>query len=86
MERGVKMGIEFQILDWIQSTRSPEGDVLMCFFSKLGNAGMLWIAAAVVLVIIPRTRKTGIIMMAALIIDLILCNGILKNLIGRVRL
>lgn len=57
----------------------------MCFVTKLGDAGMIWIALAVILLIIPKTRKTGIVMLAALCIDLILCNGILKNLFARIR-
>ena len=40
---------------------------------------------AVVLLILPKTRKTGIIVAAALLMDLILCNLILKNLVARVR-
>lgn len=79
------MAVEFQILDWIQNIRTPAGDAFMCFVTKLGNAGMIWIIAAIVLAVIPRTRKAGIMMMAALLLDLVVCNGILKNLVGKVR-
>ncbi len=37
------------------------------------------------MLILPKTRKTGIIVAAALLMDLILCNLILKNLVARVR-
>lgn len=74
-----KMGIEFRILDFLQGMRIPAGDAVMCFITKLGNAGMIWIVLAVILLLIPKTRKTGIVMMAALCIDLVVCNGILKN-------
>ena len=79
------MGIEFRILDFIQGMRTPVGDAVMCFITKLGNAGMIWIVLAVILLLIPKTRKTGIIILAALCIDLVVCNGILKNLFARIR-
>lgn len=61
------------------------GAALMCFITQLGDAGMIWIVLAVILLLIPKTRKTGIVIMAALCIDLVLCNGILKNLFARMR-
>lgn len=57
----------------------------MCFITKLGDAGIIWIGLAVILLLLPKTRKTGLVMMAALCIDLIVCNGILKNLFARLR-
>lgn len=79
------MGIEIQILDWIQNIRTPFGDIIVPFISGLGNAGIIWIALTLVLLVIPKTRRSGLIMALALIADLILCNGILKNLIARTR-
>lgn len=79
------MGIELHILDAIQSIRTPISDVLMPLISKLGDAGAIWILLAVILIIIPKTRKSGAILAAALLVDLILCNGLLKNLVRRVR-
>lgn len=77
--------MEIQILDQIQNMRNPIGDAIMCFITSLGNAGWIWIVLAAVLLVYPKTRKTGCIVAAALIFDLILCNGILKNLIARTR-
>lgn len=76
---------ELRILDFIQSLRTPFGDTVMPLVSKLGNAGMIWILLALVLLIVPRTRKYGIVVAAALIVDVILCNGILKPLFRRIR-
>lgn len=61
------------------------GDAVMCFITKLGDAGIIWIVLAVILLLLPKTRKTGLVMMAALCIDLVVCNGILKNLFARIR-
>ena len=77
--------MELQLLDMIQKLRSPVGDALMCFFSSLGNAGIIWIIAAVILLAFPKTRRSGMILAVALVADVILCNGILKNLFARVR-
>lgn len=93
--------IELMILDWIQNIRTPIGDAVMCFITKLGDTGIIWIVLAVILLLLPKTRKpcggislwpfgqdtrkTGLVMMAALCIDLVMCNGILKNLFARIR-
>lgn len=77
--------VEIRILDWIQCLRTPIGDKVMCFITSLGNAGIIWICLAVVLLLIPRTRKSGFIVMSALVLDVILCNGILKHVFARVR-
>lgn len=76
---------ELRILDLIQSLRTPFGDAVMPLVSKLGNTGMIWILLAVILLILPRTRKYGIVVAAALIADVILCDGILKHLFRRIR-
>ena len=38
--------IEFAILDFLQTLRTPLLDGLMVFVSSLGDAGFLWIALA----------------------------------------
>lgn len=79
------MGIEFKILDLLQNIRTPVGDTVMCFITRLGDAGMVWILLAVILLVIPKTRKYGLVLMTALCVDIVLCNGILKNLFARIR-
>ena len=79
------MSIELKILDFIQTLHTPVLDKIMVFITNLGSAGIIWIILTVVCLIIPRTRKVGWIMAASLIVDLILCNGILKNLVARTR-
>ena len=79
------MGIELNILDWFQTLHTPFLDKLMVFITSLGNAGIIWIVMTIVFLLIPKMRKTGAVMAAALIIDLLLCNVILKNLVARTR-
>ena len=77
---------ELGILDWIQAN-------MQCGFSnwffplitKLGDAGIFWILVAAVMLIFPKTRKTGAMMGLALVFGLIVCNLTLKPLVARVR-
>lgn len=77
--------MELRFLDFLQTIHTPLLDKILAFITSLGNAGIIWIVLAVFLLILPKTRKTGIIVAAALLMDLILCNLILKNLVARVR-
>lgn len=77
--------MELRFLDFLQTIHTPLLDKILAFITSLGNVGIIWIVLAVVLLILPKTRKTGIIVAAALLMDLILCNLILKNLVARVR-
>ena len=77
--------MEIEILDAIQKLRTPLGDVLMPFFSALGNAGLIWIVVAAVFALIPRTRRLGFTLGLAMVFDLILCNIILKPVVARTR-
>lgn len=79
------MGYEISFLNWLQTIHTPIGDVLMPLLTSLGNAGIIWIVLTVILLVIPKTRKTGVVLVAALVLDVILCNGIIKNLVARTR-
>ena len=57
----------------------------MCLITGVGNAGIIWIVLTCVLLLIPKTRKYGMVVLAALALDMVLCNGILKPLVGRAR-
>ena len=75
------MGFEFQILDKLQTIHTP----FMVAITKLGDAGIVWIILTVILLLIPKTRKSGVYMAVALIADLIICNVILKPIVARIR-
>ena len=77
--------MEINILDMIQNLRTPIVDVVVPLITRLGDAGIIWIILTVLLLIIPKTRKTGVIMMAALLVDVLLCNVLIKNLVARTR-
>lgn len=79
------MSIELKILDWFQTLHTPVLDKIMTSITKLGDAGIFWIILTLLFLIIPKMRKTGIIMAAALIMDLLICNVAVKNLVARTR-
>jgi len=64
---------------------SPFLDKFFSLITHLGDAGLFWILIAVVMLFFKKTRKTGIMMGVALVLGLILCNGLLKNIVARVR-
>ena len=77
--------MELNILDWFQTLHTPILDKIMTSITKLGDAGIFWIILTLLFLIIPKMRKTGIIMAAALIMDLLICNIAVKNLAARTR-
>ena len=58
--------MELNILDWFQTLHTPILDKIMTSITKLGDAGIFWIILTLLFLIIPKMRKTGIIMAAAL--------------------
>lgn len=77
---------EIKFLDFIQDKLACKFlDFLMPIISLFGDGGIFWIALALLFIIIPKTRKTGITMGCALLLGLIFGNGLLKNLIARTR-
>ena len=80
-----KIGIEIQILNWLQKLHTPVLDQIMCSITHLGDAGAFWILLVVVLLLLPRTRKSGLIVAGALLMDVLFCNVLLKPIVARIR-
>lgn len=79
-------GLEGTVLLWIQNwLRFDWLDGPVMAFSKLGNAGMLWLVLCAVFLLFRRTRRAGALGLAALAMGFLLCNGILKPLLHRPR-
>ena len=77
--------MEIKILDMIQNLHTTVGDHLFIGITKLGDAGIIWIFLTILLLILPKMRKYGLAMLVGLCIDVIVCNGLLKNLVARTR-
>ena len=80
------VSFDLPILEWIQANlQSPLMDKIMPIITLFGEGGIFWIAWAVLMLIIPKTRKIGIGMLIALVTGLLVCNVTLKPLVGRIR-
>lgn len=71
---------------WIQDNiRNFILDPIMKGITHLGDSGILWIAVCLLLLIIPKTRRLGIVCSCSLAAVFIIDNLILKNLFARTR-
>ena len=71
-------GFDLPALDWIRAhLQCGFLDKVMPIITVLGDAGIFWIVIAVVLLLIPKYRKVGLSMGAALLI------GVFMILVGR---
>ncbi len=80
------VSFDLPILDWIQAhLQSGFMDTIMPIITIFGDAGIFWIACAVVLLFFPKTRKIGLGMGIAMALGLLVCNVTLKPLVARIR-
>lgn len=80
------MPFECWFLRWMRHyTKSRFGDYFMPRVTRLGDYGALWIAMALVMLCFRRTRQPAVQMLLALAVESLLCNTLLKPLIGRPR-
>lgn len=78
--------MELGWLEWLHDLLSCRFlDGLMPVISLPGNGGMGFILLAALLLVIPKTRKYGVYMALALVLDALLVNLALKPLVGRLR-
>ncbi len=77
---------EFSVLDFIQvHLRSGLGDAVMPLITHLGDSGAIWAVMSLGLLFHPKTRKAGAAMAAALALEVVCCNLVLKPFVARVR-
>ena len=77
---------DFEILFFIKNhMRNDFLNIIVPFYTSLGDDGIIWIIMGLVLLIPKKTRKCGIMVLATLLVMLIVNNIILKNLIARAR-
>jgi undecaprenyl-diphosphatase len=77
---------DFSILNYIHDNfQCGFLDTLMPVVSELGNAGLIWIVIAGAFLIGRKNRMAGVAMLCALVLDLFVCNIVLKPLVARIR-
>ena len=80
-----------QNLDWtiLEGIRNALNckllDALMPVITRLGDAGFIWIAAALALIATKKYRRNGAMLLCALLCGLLIGNVALKHLIARSR-
>ena len=77
------MSFEFSILNLIQGLRTPLFDHIVLFITSLAN--YVWYILIMGLLINKPTRKIGIILAVAMILQYLINGGLLKHLFTRVR-
>lgn len=76
---------EFSFLYALQELHNPILDTIMVFITKLGDAGIFWIALGVLFLIPKKHRKMGFQILIAMLCTYIIGNLILKNIFARLR-
>lgn len=80
------MHLDGTVLLWIQEqVRGPVLTAFFSFYTRLGNAGLLWIVLSLLLLCSPKTRKAGGCALLAMLFGLLCTNVVLKHLVQRIR-
>ncbi len=69
----------------LEHFHTPVLDRFMIFVTSLGNSGIIWIAITFLMLLNRKTRLCGILLTCSLLLELLLCDGIIKPFIGRER-
>lgn len=79
--------MELKVLYLIQNLHTANLNAFMvCVFNDIvGSKGEIWVVLGIVLFLVPKTRKTGLCVLASYIIAYYIGDGILKDLIARPR-
>ena len=80
------VSFDLPILDWIQANlQSGLLDTIMPIITMFGDAGIFWMICATLLLFTRKHRRTGLGVWFALALGLLVCNIILKPMVGRMR-
>jgi len=77
--------MDFNILYFLNDLHTPLLDKLMVFITELGSGGLIWIVITIIMLLNKKTRKIGICSAISLVLSLLFCNILLKNIIARPR-
>ena len=60
-------------------------DAVFPIVTKLGEYGLIWIAAAILLLCFKKTRTTGRLVLISMLLAFLFGELVLKNIVGRPR-
>ena len=79
------LSFDLGVFEWIQNIHSPILTSIMVIITTLGDEGIIFIVAGLVLFATKKYRKIGLAVLISLIVMLVLNNLVLKELLERVR-
>ena len=80
------MALDWGILHWIQNNIvHPFLDIVVPKLTMLGNAGIIWIIAGVLLLCTKKYRRQGALVLMGLLTGFLIGNVLLKQLVARLR-
>lgn len=78
LEESILLGIQSNLRnEWLMP--------VFIFITRLGNGGFIWILGSILLLAPKKTRKIGVMALAALAGSVLIDNVILKNVVARTR-
>lgn len=77
--------LDGELLVAIQGLHMSWLDPIVSVYTKLGDAGLLWIALSLVMLLWKPTRKAGVLALGAMILGLVVTNITIKPLLSRPR-
>lgn len=77
--------LDGELLVAIQGLHMSWLDPIVSFYTKLGDAGLLWIVLSLAMLLWKPTRKAGALALGAMVLGLIVTNLTIKPLISRPR-
>ena len=79
------LSFDLGVFEWIQTIQNSILTTIMVVITTLGDEGIIFIAAGLVLFFTKKYRKIGLAMLISLVVMLILNNLVLKEMLERVR-
>ena len=74
------------VMEWVQThAHNPVTDAVFPIVTKLGEYGLIWIAAAILLLCFKKTRTTGRLVLISMLLALLFGELVLKNIVCRPR-
>jgi undecaprenyl-diphosphatase len=78
--------LDERLLRWIEhSLRLPFLNEAVCFYTNLGDSGLMFIALALLMLCFARTRRAGGTALTAMTLGLVVTNLTIKPLVSRAR-
>ena len=79
------LSFDLGVFEWVQGIQNSILTSIMVIITTLGDEGIIFIAAGLVLFFTKKYRKIGLAMLVSLVVMLVLNNLVLKELLERVR-